>query len=178
MIELKEPILINDILPMQSNIDMLNFLCESNFTFGGEIRDQKQIVSALCNDHVHHGFSLITRDINEMSVKKTPLNVYAHIIIQHITQKLDIKKYTITRFNWNYYYRGMEGTGHVDEEEDCFISILYNPHTTDGGTEIKGITYPDKISQAKIFKSNWMHRGTTTKQDKARFNLNIVIKIA
>ena len=72
-------------------------------------------------------------------------------------KKLQIKKIRgIERIHWNYYSKGQEGVGHVDRDEDRYISILYNPLTTDGGTEIKKVFYPDIAGQAKVFKSNWL----------------------
>ena len=57
------------------------------------------------------------------------------------------------------------------------ISILYNFHTTDGGTSILGVKYDDVASQAKIFKSEWLHSSYPTVKDKGRVSLNIVIEI-
>ena len=38
---------------------------------------------------------------------------------------------------------------------------------------IQGEKYPDKIGQAKIFKSKWWHRSWPCVKDKGRVSLNI-----
>ena len=43
--------------------------------------------------------------------------------------------------------------------------------------EILGKFYKDSEGEAKIFKSNWIHKGFSTKEDKARTSLNIVLHL-
>ena len=72
-----------------------------------------------------------------------------------------------------------EGHLHIDyegEDEDKFYTLIYNFHTTDGGTEIDGIKYPDKMGQAKVFQNNTLHKAIPCVNDKIRFNLNIIFK--
>ena len=103
------------------------------------------------------------------------LNFYGNFIFQLILGKAKIKG-ELNRLFWNMYFPSDVTEIHYDHDQDGYYSILYNPHTTDGGTEILGKFYPDKMGQAKIFKSNWDHKGICVKQDKARASLNIIIE--
>jgi hypothetical protein len=178
ILNIKEPILLDDIIPPSENIELLKHLCTRDFKIQHEC-DEKEIVfkNAFVNNYKHVGFALITVAPNLMPAPFDPLFLWARMITSIITWKLKIESFkNINRVHWNYYYGDQQGIGHIDKDENNFISILYNPHTTDGGTEILGKFYPDKMSQAKIFKSNWNHKGICVKKDKARASLNIVLE--
>jgi len=61
------------------------------------------------------------------------------------------------------------------------MSIIYNVHSNDGGTEIKigdkTEFVPSVSSQAILFPSCLWHRGISSKQDPQRFSLNILMDI-
>ena len=78
---------------------------------------------------------------------------------------------------YNYYCLNQQAADHTDSLEENEMSIIYNPHTTDGGTKILDKEYPDVASQAKIFKSTWLHSSLSTVKDKARVSLNIKFRI-
>ena len=60
-------------------------------------------------------------------------------------------------------------------ENENFFSILYSLHTTDGGIQIEDIFYKDEMGEAKVFKSNIIHKGVGPKEIKSRFNFNAII---
>ena len=75
------------------------------------------------------------------------------------------------------YLKGSEGEFHQDRPDSNCISAVYNINATDGGTEIDGKFYNDVESQAKIFKSNILHKGFGPKESNVRFNLNLIFNI-
>ena len=84
---------------------------------------------------------------------------------------------TLQRVYWNYYDSSAEANFHKDEFEKGFVSVVYNLHTNDGGTEIEEEFYPSVGGQAIIFPSNVNHRGRPSKSTKHRFNLNMIVKL-
>ena len=177
-----EPLILEDILPANENIEILKHLSNTEWKIQGEgdYDERHNLKLAFLNNAPHVGFAKVVYDIrnkNTITDFNSMLFIWPRIITNIITQRLDINFKKIIRFHWNYYYKDQEGIGHIDDEKDSYLSILYNPHTTDGGTEIKNKFYQDKIGQAKVFKSNWKHRGVACKKDKARTSLNIVLEV-
>lgn len=175
---IKEPKFVENILTDRDNIKILNILFERPFRIGVET-NVSRIDHAISTEYKHAGFTHISGDLKEEPEINfnDPLNIYANIITNKVFDTLEHNYRFIERIHWNYYLKGQEGSGHVDRDVNDYVSILYNMHTTDGGTEILEKFYQDKASQAKVFKSNWRHRGVSTKNDKARTSLNIVVRI-
>jgi hypothetical protein len=181
ILDIKEPILLDDVFPPSENIEILKHLSIRDFKIQHEdLNEESKFKCAFVNNIRHVGFALITKDesvTNLNTYRFDPLFLWARSITSIIAWKLKIEPFkNIHRIHWNYYYGNQQGNNHIDDPKNNFISILYNPHTTDGGTEILNKFYPDKIGQAKIFKSNWIHRGICVKKDKARTSLNIILE--
>jgi hypothetical protein len=179
ILDIKEPVLVEDILPPSENLEILKHLAGRDFKIQHEGKEDK-FSSGFLNDYKHVGMALVNYDINDELLKTNPLDplfIWARIITSIISHKLKINYFNkINRIHYNYYYKDQEGIGHIDNDKNNFVSILYNLHTTDGGTEILNKFFPDKMGQAKIFKSNWYHKGICVKKDKARSSLNIVLE--
>lgn len=180
ILNIQKPILIDDVLAPEENLKILSHLSNRNFRIQIEDKIPDAFHAGFLNECKHVGMALVNYDA-EGSAAPTdlldPLFLYSKVIVSTIMWRLNAPKFKyMLRTHWNYYYKDQEGTGHIDKTENNFISILYNPHTTDGGTEILGKFYQDKMGQAKVFKSNWMHRGICVKKDKARSSLNIVLE--
>ena len=75
------------------------------------------------------------------------------------------------------YLKDSEGEFHTDRPSDDYLSTLYCLNPSDGGVVIDGKFYGDIESQAKVFKSNTVHKGFGPKKDNVRFNLNVTFKI-
>jgi hypothetical protein len=181
ILNIQEPILLDDIIPPVENIEILKHLSIRDFKIQHEDdKEESKFKCAFVNNVRHVGFALLTKDVSVPNLNTDPFDplfLWARMITSIITYKLKIESFKkIYRIHWNYYYGDQQGIGHIDRPENNFISILYNPHTTDGGTEILNKFYPDKIGQAKIFKSNWNHKGICVKKDKARASLNIILE--
>jgi hypothetical protein len=181
ILDIKEPILIENILPFSENLEILKHLSTRDFKVQHEDNDaESKFKCAFVNNFKHVGFALVTKDCSVLNLNTDPFDplfLWARIITAIATEKINASNFKrITRIHYNYYYKDQEGTGHIDNKNDNYISILYNLHTTDGGTEILNKFYSDKIGQAKVFKSNWYHKGICVKNDKARSSLNIVLE--
>ena len=77
---------------------------------------------------------------------------------------------------WNLYKPGEEGIFHTDSLKNNFYTILYSLNTSDGFLIVGDQKIYDKQDEAKIFKSNILHKGVGPTKDKYRLNLNVVIE--
>ena len=176
---IKEPILVNKVLHENDNLALLNYLfTHEKFDIGiNHPRPGARFEKALLENAQHAGFNCQTYSEDMEFSFDNPLNVYAFVIINQLSKNLGFEYEKITRVGYNYYCRDQHATDHTDSFTKDEISIVYNPHTTDGGTKILDKKYPDIAAQAKIFKSIWLHSSWSTVKDKSRVSLNIKIKI-
>ena len=178
ILNIKEPILLNNLLSPNDNLHMLNYLVNNQVFYIQEESDGLRFRHAFENSFPHSGFcSEILRKEETFNPNLSVLHTYVYVIVNNIINNLKFKYKNIERIHFNYYLTGQSGQIHKDDNRDNFVSILYNPHTTDGGTEILGKTHLDQMGQAKLFKSNWDHKAIGTKKDKARSSLNIVLEL-
>tara|TARA_R110000851_G_scaffold48624_1_gene117317 strand:+ start:146 stop:661 length:516 start_codon:yes stop_codon:yes gene_type:complete len=103
------------------------------------------------------------------------LNDFGLIITESVCQKIDLKYKNINRFMWNLYKPNEEGQMHTDCLSDNCFTILYSLNTSDGYLIVGDQKIYDKQDEAKIFKSNILHKGVGPTKDKYRLNLNIVL---
>lgn len=110
------------------------------------------------------------------------LNELAKLIFERVLDTAETKfsGVEIARFLWNYYNIGSTGTEHVDygkpHEHTNWASIVYYPHTNDGGTWVDDEFYPSKRGSAVMFDSYSPHRGQGPIESKERWVLNILFK--
>jgi hypothetical protein len=164
-------ILLNNILPEETNTRIIQELCNHQWNIATDNKKNRFEKIFLKKNS---GFSTETFKDGKVIVDSV-LNFYACIIFDIIKEKLKIKA-EIYRVYWNMYLKEAETELHTDSKLNGYKSIIYNLHTTDGGTEIENVFYPDLIGQAKIFNSNLLHRGVSIIKDNVRFNLNIIFK--
>ena len=177
---IKEPILADKVLHENDNLALLNYLfSHKKFAVAvNNVRLGARFEKALLENVQHAGFVCNTYGDEDKEFSfNDPLNVYAFVIVNQLSKNLGFKYEKIDRVNYNYYCQNQHATDHTDSSEKNEISIVYNPHTTDGGTKILDKKYPDIGGQAKIFKSNWLHSSYSTIKDKGRVSLNIKFKI-
>ena len=181
--DIEEPILVNDILHVRDNMNILEHLFTTGeFMLGiNNPRPKARLEKALLNEVQHAGFTYATKENldggYETDIFNNPLNLYAFVIVNQLSKKLNFDYQEIERVYYNYYCRDQFAVEHTDSKFDDHISIIYNFHTTDGGTIILGKKYQDRASQAKIFKSNWLHSSWACEKDKGRVSLNIKLKV-
>jgi hypothetical protein len=163
--------ILNNIIPKTINNNIINELVTHQWYIACDnTKDMRKKIFSKINN----GFSLLTLE-NGILKMNTILNVYGQLIFNIIIEKLKIKA-RLDRLYWNMYLKESETEIHTDKQDLEYFSVLYNLHTTDGGIEIDNKFYPDLESQAKVFKSNILHRGIGPKQDNVRFNLNITFQ--
>jgi len=162
--------IIKNILPKETNKEILNYLCnETSWKLAHEYKTPYEIIFL---NNLHLGYSHCSQGLCDQQI----LNIPANIITNTVLEKMNLKG-KIFRFMWNMYNQNQSSYIHKDHHLDTYVSILYNLHTTDGGTEIDGKFYPDQESEAKVFKSNIDHKGIGPKKNNIRFNLNIVVEL-
>jgi hypothetical protein len=169
--------IIKDVLPEKSNLIIIDSLIKSKDWCIAIDKEKGNGFLNIFTNKIHSGFSMETFPCEQNEIKKINLNIYGFIIVDIVCNRLNIKDYVINRFLWNHYSKGNEGINHTDFDRDDFISILYSLHTTDGGIQIENTFYKDVMGEAKVFKSNLIHKGIGPKQDLVRFNLNAIIQI-
>lgn len=164
--------ILENILPVKTNLELLNFLALEKWEIAKDEFKDSALDIILSSPS---GFLLKIVENRQLKVH-TKVLIYSNIILHTVCEKLNIKNFDVDRIFWNLYTPLAYPKNHVDKSSNEYLSLLYNPHTTDGGTEIDGKFYADKMGQVKIFKSNTLHKGCAPKKDLARFNLNIVFK--
>jgi hypothetical protein len=180
ILNIKKPIIVDNVLHINDNMNILEYIfTNGKFTIGiNNPRPKARLKKALYDEVQHAGFSIISKSEKDIiNPFDDPLNLYAFVIANQISKNLNFKYKQMERVNYNYYCREQCATSHTDCEHDNRISILYNFHSTDGGTEILGEQYQDIAGQAKVFKSSWLHNSWPTVKDKGRVNLNIKLII-
>jgi hypothetical protein len=164
--------IINNILSKNINRIILKELINHHWFIACDNQNDK--INKIFLDK-NNGFSITTISEGKIQVNSN-LNKYGKIIFNTVVKKLKMN-IEIDRFCWNMYLKNSDSEIHIDREDPKCISMLYNLHTTDGGTEINGKFYKDVESQIKIYNSNVLHKGIGPKKDNVRFNLNIVAKL-
>ena len=166
-------IILDKVLPKQTNKDIINFLSRASWEIGDEYN------SNIPEEKYANGYrGFLCKTYHETRNPKSThdiLNVYADVIFKKVLEELGIKGKPL-RFYWNMYYKDHDTTIHRDVNEKGYKTILYTLQNTDGGVWINQKFYQDVQSQAKIFDSRCLHKGQGPKKDPIRFNLNIVFK--
>ena len=102
--------------------------------------------------------------------------VSADFIFNKVKSILELTNVEPCRVLWNYYNRSSTGVYHVDNSEDNYYSLLYNLHSSDGGTIINDSFYQSKEGTALLFKSSTLHKGVGPTKNNQRFAVNIIFK--
>jgi len=175
--------IIDNILPVEINKKIIfQLFNHDNWRLPHDtdgINKDEFINEMLYKNKKNAGMSLTSYEKNDGINLNSPLNLYAETIFYIIKERSKYKFKDILRFYWNYYDTSSSGNYHVDKRKNNIISIVYNLHSNDGGTEFKDLNkfYKSNEGQAIIFPSNIMHKGVAPKKFNHRFNLNIVATI-
>ena len=172
--------IIDTNLPSRFNQKIINLLFTSRSW--GIATDKKPLDNDIYDINKYDtGFTLASYEKEFNNFGQSNLNIYAEIIVDSLFDKIKVKNFkNIERFYWNWYNQTSITEFHQDREEDNKISIVYNIHNNDGGTEIKIGNdlkfFPSISGQAIIFASNLWHRGLPPKINPQRFSLNILLE--
>lgn len=181
---------ISEILPRTTNFRILDLLINTaQWGLGSDSvpLTYKNYIEA--SDKKDLGFTYKTFDIYNNVNITTELNTYANLIFDTI-QKFcrSYKLIKPTRYIWNYYNRGSEGTWHVDngnDPEGDYITAIYNLNRSDGYLQIKQFDsgtedariYNSSPSEAIVFHSGLEHRGVGPSKFTGRFNLAMMMEL-
>ena len=171
--------IIDTDIPKNTNKKIIEILYQfDQWRFGSDLylRDN---LSKPDSGFIHTSFQ---DDKGEVIINNEELNIYAGVIVDRINEMSNFKQKKIIRYYWNWYHPHSQTSFHKDRMEDNAVSILYNIHTNDGGTEFilpsgKKEFFKSVESQALVFPSILDHRGITPKKDLNRFCLNILTYI-
>ncbi len=166
--------ILNDILPQETNLKILDLITKENWFVSKDDINLSQLESLMS---YNTGLQNVTyQEGSSVENRYEEINKYAQLVLDKVSEILNIETEP-HRFFWNLYFTPSESKDHRDwpVPNQC-QTIVYNLHTTDGGTEIEGEVYEDKMGQAKIFESNLLHKGISCKKDNVRLNLNIIFR--
>lgn len=168
-----------NIIPINENIKIIGDLLDCPwFVATDKNYPGDKLLNILKGSHCGFSFDPYYNfdDDKKLNDEYNHLINFAYKIHKNICDKQNYKNSKMMRIYFNMYYKNQNTEFHTDKKDDKYITILYNLHTTDGGTIVDNVFYEDKMGQAKIFKSNLLHKGIGPKTDKIRFNLNMIIK--
>ena len=164
--------------PKESNKHILSYLTgHSPWNFATDLGQDHLIRDNITKPNGNdYGFYRRTFDNEYQHDKDDFLNTMAQTIKHMIDEKSNFNIGIIQRIYWNMYVNSSTMIYHRDKKlEDNCISIVYNLHSNDGGTNFKDYkTIRSKESQALIFKSDILHKGVAPKKIPFRFCLNMV----
>ena len=165
--------ILDEILPIDTNLKILDLVTKHEWFIS---RDEMHLSPLETLMSYNTGLQNITYQEGKDGSQYKELNDYAQLILDQVSKRLKIKTEP-HRFFWNLYYTTSISKYHKDWPipNKC-KTIVYNLHTTDGGTDIDGKIYKDKMGQAKVFESNLLHKGVSCVKDLVRINLNIIFR--
>tara|TARA_Y100000004_G_scaffold171512_1_gene207571 strand:- start:2336 stop:2890 length:555 start_codon:yes stop_codon:yes gene_type:complete len=172
--------LIDISFPKQLNKTLISYLISNTaWRFATDLNQDELIRDNITKKNgFDYGFFIRTYDVKEQHYRDDFLNNIAQTIKNMINEKSNFNIGLIQRIYWNMYVNSSVMEYHRDQQADnnC-ISIVYNLHTNDGGTNFKDYkTISSKESQAIVFKSEKLHKGIAPKKIPFRFCVNIVCK--
>lgn len=172
--------LIDISFPKQLNKTLISYLISNTaWRFATDLNQDELIRDNITKKNgFDYGFFIRTYDVKEQHYRDDFLNNIAQTIKNMIDEKSNFNIGLIQRIYWNMYVNSSVMEYHRDQQADnnC-ISIVYNLHTNDGGTNFKDYkTISSKESQAIVFKSEKLHKGIAPKKIPFRFCVNIVCK--
>ena len=168
-------------IPHLQNDIVMNYLQKNgqwNFVFDRERNISPKMLEVVSpSEKSDAGLATISYSKGlEGTTKDNYLNFFGDLIFFHCKEKS--QKYhfdQVSRYYWNLYSRSSKCLFHTDEHHvNRFISIVYNLHSNDGGTQFKTGTVLANESEAVIFPSHLLHKGLAPKKNKWRLSLNIV----
>ena len=164
--------------PKESNKQILSYLTgHTHWNFATDLGQDHLIRDNITKPNGNdYGFYRRTFGDVPQNEHDAYLNTMAQTIKHMIDEKSNFNIGIIQRIYWNMYVNSSTMVYHRDKEigDNC-ISIVYNLHSNDGGTNFKDYkTITSKEGQALVFKSEILHKGIASKIIPFRFCLNIV----
>ena len=169
-------------VPHRINQKIINYLGEKSWDYVSDFPDPKfkepfyNVVSnPLLKDA---GQAIISYSKYGDYVKDNTLNFFGDYVFSLIQERSKFKINDVYRFYWNLYTPQSVCREHTDKQDiGKYISVVYNLHTNDGGTQIENQFVPSKESQAVVFRSEKIHKGISSKTLNFRLSLNMILEI-
>lgn len=164
--------------PKESNKHILTYLTgHTSWSFATDLGQDHLIKDNITKQNGNdYGFYRRTFGDVPQNQHDAFLNTMAQTIKFMIDEKSNFNIGPIKRIYWNMYVNSSTMVYHRDKEigDNC-ISIVYNLHSNDGGTNFYDYkTITSKESQALVYKSEVLHKGIAPKNIPFRFSLNMV----
>jgi hypothetical protein len=133
------------------------------FISGNKVLDKGMFISTFERPEVNHTPDPI-------------LNNFGKWVFYLVQQRSSFSLLRPYRMFWNFYTPVSKPEWHCDDPNiGSYVSILYNLHDNDGGTEFQsGEKIESKEGQAIVFESHLTHRGYAPTEVHHRFNLNMI----
>ena len=132
--------LIDISFPKQLNKTLISYLISNTaWRFATDLNQDELIRDNITKKNgFDYGFFIRTYDVKEQHYRDDFLNNIAQTIKNMIDEKSNFNIGLIQRIYWNMYVNSSVMEYHRDQQADnnC-ISIVYNLHTNDGGTNFK-----------------------------------------
>tara|TARA_B100000424_G_scaffold250241_1_gene224773 strand:- start:61 stop:597 length:537 start_codon:yes stop_codon:yes gene_type:complete len=172
--------IINTSIPHRTNKRVIEHLTlNTKWMFACDKNEQNLIVDNITKaDGNDSGFIFKTFAKEHGYTADGFLNMFALFVKDICTEQSKRKIGEIIRIYWNMYVPSSKMKYHYDmpEESNC-LSIIYNLHNNDGGTNFKNNKIvKSKEGQAVVFDSHNLHKGISSKNIPVRYALNIVCK--
>jgi hypothetical protein len=169
-------------IPHHTNLEIIQHLGGVGWHFANDKPEmfQTPFVNKIYGEGKHdHGMHHTSLE-NKFGNKGDPfLNNMGYLIYHMCNERSKYKMREPRRMYWNFYTPNAICDWHCDEDTvgHC-VSVLYNLHDNDGGTEFKDGTFiQSKEGQALVFPSYLVHKGIAPKTFYHRFNLNMIVHL-
>ena len=172
--------IINTSIPHKTNNRIIEHLTlNTKWMFAYDREEKHLIVDNLtkANDN-DSGFIFKSFSAEHKYTADGFLNMFALLVKDICTEQSKRKIGEIIRIYWNMYVPSSKMKYHFDmpKGNNC-VSIIYNLHSNDGGTDFKNNKIvKSKEGQAIVFNSDSLHKGISSKIIPVRYALNIVCK--
>ena len=109
------------------------------------------------------------------------LNVFAEKVADEVCKRQNLKT-RIIRITWNLYRKSDVGmdfhmdTSNILVDVHKYWSILFSLNSTDCYLQLNKLKIKDVENEAKLYKSNLLHKGVAPTKKNFRLNLNLVLK--
>jgi hypothetical protein len=162
-------------------IEYLTFSTQWMFAYDGKTgeSEKKNLIDNISKENGNNaGFMFKSYSIQHDYTADAFLNNFALHVKDICTKQSKKKIGEIIRIYWNMYVPSSKMDYHLDmpKGNNC-VSIIYNLHSNDGGTDFKNNKIvKSKEGQAIVFNSDSLHKGISSKIIPIRYALNIVCK--
>ena len=167
-----------NVLPQKDLIQIKNLLKELHWQ---NAYDSTKYYNQMYDiDQPFQGMYRLTLD-EPIGKTEKELNKFATKVSDEVCKRQNLNV-DIIRITWNFYKKSDTGmifhidTDNIHVDVHKYWSILFSLNDSDGYLQINKFEIKDVENEAKIFKSNLLHKGVAPVKNNFRLNLNLVVK--